>query len=52
MSDIVLDVPHAYTTLNNFMEKSVKAGYVSPQVAKKYHKGVANDLSVKVMEEL
>lgn len=33
MSDIVLDVPHAYTTLNNFMEKSVKAGYVSPQVA-------------------
>lgn len=34
MSDIVLDVPLAYTTLSGFIEKSVQAGYLTQEIAK------------------
>lgn len=33
MTEIVLDVPHAYTILSKFIEKGARAGFVSSVVA-------------------
>ena len=33
MSDIVLDVPLAYSTLSSFVEKSIVGGYISKELA-------------------
>ena len=32
MTELVLDVPSAYATLSKFMDKGVKAGFVTPEV--------------------
>lgn len=33
ITDIVLDIPNAYHTLNKFVDRGVAAGFVSPQLA-------------------
>lgn len=33
MTEIVLDVPHAYTTLSKFIDRGLKAGLISPALA-------------------
>ena len=32
MTELVLDVPSAYATLSKFMDKGVKAGFVTPEL--------------------